>query len=256
MRRVYRAVNIDDHRVAACKMVTLTPETTETERKTIDKEMRVHSALKHKNVLEFFSAYVVEPGKPSPYHPGIYMLLELAAGGDLFDKIGELSCLLFCPDAHPYVPLESSRRRHRRRHRTSLFWPTCRRRCKHPTVASLIPLRSSCMPGIHTRRGHMSSRSQARKHPARRRWDSQDLRLWSQFSVQTERVRQDPVTDRTLWQPSIRRARGKSNPTSTFPHSAAQFGTFQLNSKVPYEAEPIDVWGLGVILFTLLSGSE
>lgn len=69
-------------------MVTLTLETTEAERKTLDKEMRVHTALKHANVLEFYNAYVVEPKKPSPYHPGIYILLELAAGGDLFDKIG------------------------------------------------------------------------------------------------------------------------------------------------------------------------
>ena len=88
LHRVYRAVNVEDHRVAACKMVTLTDETTETERKTLDKEMRVHTALKHDNVLEFYSAYIVEPNKPSPYHPGIYMLLEMAAGGDLFDKIG------------------------------------------------------------------------------------------------------------------------------------------------------------------------
>ena len=29
----------------------------------------------------------------------------------------------------------------------------------------------------------------------------------------------------------------------------------QLNSDAPYHAEPIDVWGVGVILFTLLAGS-
>jgi len=29
----------------------------------------------------------------------------------------------------------------------------------------------------------------------------------------------------------------------------------QLNSDAPYRAEPIDVWGVGVILFTLLVGS-
>lgn len=29
----------------------------------------------------------------------------------------------------------------------------------------------------------------------------------------------------------------------------------QLNSDDPYYAEPIDVWGVGVILFTLLVGS-
>lgn len=86
--RVFRAVHIQDHRVAACKMVILTPETTEHERKMLDKEMRVHSALKHTNVLEFINAVVVEPNKSSPYYPGLYMLLEIAAGGDLFDKIG------------------------------------------------------------------------------------------------------------------------------------------------------------------------
>lgn len=88
LHRVFRAVHVQDHRVAACKMVTLTTETTEHERKMLDKEMRVHSALKHTNVLEFLNAVVVEPNKPSPYYPGLYMLLEIAAGGDLFDKIG------------------------------------------------------------------------------------------------------------------------------------------------------------------------
>ncbi len=54
----------------------------------MDKEMRVHAALKHENVLEFLTAAIVEPGTESPYIPAIYMLLEFAAGGDLFDKIG------------------------------------------------------------------------------------------------------------------------------------------------------------------------
>ncbi|CCM05307.1 uncharacterized protein FIBRA_07521 [Fibroporia radiculosa] len=84
---VFRAVHIEDHRVAACKVVALTTETTPTERKNLSKEMRVHTALKHRNVLEFFNAVQVEPDQDLPYHPGIYMLLELAAGGDLFDKI-------------------------------------------------------------------------------------------------------------------------------------------------------------------------
>ena len=54
----------------------------------IEKEIQVHSALKHPNVLEFVNAVIVEANGKSRYHPGIYMLLELAAGGDLFDKIG------------------------------------------------------------------------------------------------------------------------------------------------------------------------
>lgn len=86
--RVFRAVHFEEHRVAACKVVILTPETKPYDRKMIEKEMQVHSALKHPNVLEFMNAVVVEANGRSRYHPGIYMLLELAAGGDLFDKIG------------------------------------------------------------------------------------------------------------------------------------------------------------------------
>lgn len=89
--RVFQAVNTQDHRVAACKVVALTPKTTQADRKSIDKEMRVHAALKHANVLEFLTAVVVELGTESPYVPAIYMLLEFAAGGDLFDKIGALT---------------------------------------------------------------------------------------------------------------------------------------------------------------------
>jgi serine/threonine-protein kinase Chk1 len=66
----------------------LTPETTEKERKTIEKEMRIHAALKNPNILEFLNAVVVELRHHHQFVPGIYMLLELAAGGDLFDKIG------------------------------------------------------------------------------------------------------------------------------------------------------------------------
>lgn len=51
--------------------------------------MRVHQALKHVNVLEFMNASIVELEHAEKYPPGFYMLLELAAGGDLFDKIGK-----------------------------------------------------------------------------------------------------------------------------------------------------------------------
>ncbi|OSX62299.1 hypothetical protein POSPLADRAFT_1046659 [Postia placenta MAD-698-R-SB12] len=84
---VWRAVHFEDKRVAACKVVLLTPETTQQERKALDKEMRVHTNLKHSNILAFISAVKVEPDVASIYTPGLYMLLEIAAGGDLFDKI-------------------------------------------------------------------------------------------------------------------------------------------------------------------------
>lgn len=92
---MYQAVHYDDHRVAACKVIALTANTSPAERKIVDKEMRVHANLKHPNVLEFINAVIVEPGDRSgaesgkkPYFPAYYMLLEFAAAGDLFDKIG------------------------------------------------------------------------------------------------------------------------------------------------------------------------
>ena len=85
---MFQAVNISEHRVAACKLIRLTEETSEKERKNVEKEMRIHAALKHTNVLEFLNAVVVELKHQATYVPGIYMLLEYGGGGDLFDKIG------------------------------------------------------------------------------------------------------------------------------------------------------------------------
>ncbi|KAG6856812.1 hypothetical protein H0H87_000511 [Tephrocybe sp. NHM501043] len=82
------AVNLEDHRVAACKVIAFTDKSTDADRKNTEKEMRIHSALKHQHVLEFLNAVVVELKHQHLYIPGIYMLMELAGGGDLFDKIG------------------------------------------------------------------------------------------------------------------------------------------------------------------------
>jgi serine/threonine-protein kinase Chk1 len=92
---------VKDHRVAACKVIVLTPETSEKERKTIEKEMRIHAQLKHSNILEFLDAAVVELKHQQHFIPGFYMLLELAAGGDLFDKIGVLFVLYVNQAAFP-----------------------------------------------------------------------------------------------------------------------------------------------------------
>ena len=88
---------MDTKESAAVKLVKLTTDTTDKERKTIDKEMRIHSLLKHPNILEFIDAIIIEAGqKNNPYPSGIYMLLELAAGGDLFDKIGASTFVFSC----------------------------------------------------------------------------------------------------------------------------------------------------------------
>lgn len=86
--RIYRAVDYDERTTAACKLVRLTPNTNPEERKSLSKEIAVHRILKHRNVLEFIDYLIIEPLAGSPHYPGVYMLLEFAAGGDLFDKIG------------------------------------------------------------------------------------------------------------------------------------------------------------------------
>ncbi|KAF8883805.1 kinase-like domain-containing protein [Infundibulicybe gibba] len=195
---VFRAVNIEEHRVAACKLVALTDQTTETDRKTVEKEMRVHAALKHENVLEFLNAVVVELKHRHRFVPGIYILLELAAGGDLFDKIA--------PDvgvgdevAHYYF---------------------------NQLVAG--------MDYIH---------SQGVCH--------RDLKPENILLDVTGRLK---ISDFGLSAVYKLKESGKTRMLSercgSLPYVAPE-----LNSDAPYHAEPIDVWGMGVILYTLLAGN-
>ncbi|KIJ31778.1 hypothetical protein M422DRAFT_53242 [Sphaerobolus stellatus SS14] len=80
---VYRAANSMLDIVAACKVVPLSPETTKHERKELNKEIQVHSSLKHINILDFINAAIVEPDGKTPWVPGVYMLLEIAAAPDV-----------------------------------------------------------------------------------------------------------------------------------------------------------------------------
>ena len=59
------------------------------ERKDLDKEIRVLTTLKHTNVVTLLDKLVIEPDTDPRYISGVYMLMEFAHGGDLFDKIGE-----------------------------------------------------------------------------------------------------------------------------------------------------------------------
>ena len=91
--RVFRAIDDNHAKVAACKVVNLfisptlgygTPNT-----KELQKEVQVHKALKHSYILEFLHSEIVDRDREREgYVPGLYILLELAVGGDLFDKIG------------------------------------------------------------------------------------------------------------------------------------------------------------------------
>jgi serine/threonine-protein kinase Chk1 len=80
--------------VAACKVVNLyispslgvgTPNM-----KELQKEVQVHKSLKNPYILEFLHSEILEKDKEAEgLVPGLYLLLELAVGGDLFDKIGK-----------------------------------------------------------------------------------------------------------------------------------------------------------------------
>ncbi|KAI0300081.1 CAMK/CAMKL/CHK1 protein kinase [Multifurca ochricompacta] len=195
---VFQAVNTQDHRVAACKVVALTLKTTQAGRKAIDKEMRVHAALKHKNVLEFLSAVVVESGTESPYIPAIYMLLEFAAGGDLFDKIA--------PDVGVGEDVA------------------------HFYFLQLL----SGLTYIHTEGVcHRDLKPENLLLNAAGTLKISDFGLCSVYKLKESG-----------------RTRMLSERCGSLPYVAPE-----LNSDMPYAAEPIDAWGVGVILFTMVVGN-
>ncbi|KAI3624294.1 chk1 [Malassezia furfur] len=90
---VFRAVNPQsaEHPQAAVKVVSYASTTHRqpVDRRALQKEVQIHSILKHRNVLEFLGSveYTASSAAPSNYVRGLYILLELGAGGDLFDKI-------------------------------------------------------------------------------------------------------------------------------------------------------------------------
>lgn len=83
---MYKAVN--GNVIAACKVIVIDRKTADREKKAIQKEIQVHSALVHDNIIRLQDALLVEDDGKTKYTPGAYLLLEMAHGGDLFDKIG------------------------------------------------------------------------------------------------------------------------------------------------------------------------
>ncbi|KAJ7710789.1 kinase-like domain-containing protein [Mycena rosella] len=184
--RVFRAVNVPEHRVAACK------------RKTIEKEMCIHTALKRNNILEFLNIVVVELKHQDHYVPGLYLLLELAAGGDLFDKI--------IPDigmgdevAHFYF--------------------------------------NQVMAGMDYI--HKEGVCHRDRKPQNFLLDVAGTLKISHFGLSSVFKLKDTGRTHTLME-----------RCDSLPYVAPG-----LNSDQPYEAELIDVWGIGVILYTLLAGN-
>ncbi|KAJ7477608.1 kinase-like domain-containing protein [Mycena latifolia] len=188
--KVFRAVNVQKHRVAACKVIVLAPDTLEKDRKTIEKEMRIHAALKYTNILEFKDAVVVELKHQQHFVAGFYMLLELAAGGDLFDKIAH-DIGVGDEVAQYYV-------------NQLLAEGVCHRDLKPENL--LLDVAGTLKIS--------------------------DFGLSSVFKLK-ETGRTRTLTERC----------------GSLPYVAPEV------IRPPYEAEPIDVWGVGVILYTLLAGN-
>ncbi|KNZ80081.1 Serine/threonine-protein kinase CHK1 [Termitomyces sp. J132] len=84
---VFCAINFLMHLIATCKLITFTHATTPAICKSTEKEVPIHSILKHPHILEFLNAIVVETKHVHLYVLGIYMLMELTGSGDLFNKI-------------------------------------------------------------------------------------------------------------------------------------------------------------------------
>ncbi|OAV97595.1 CAMK/CAMKL/CHK1 protein kinase [Puccinia triticina 1-1 BBBD Race 1] len=93
--KVYKAFNPDKPPpcIAAIKVISLVnassgPTLDEQSFKRIKKEIKVHSALKHANILELIDSVEDQEGIPSrKIPPAFYIILEYAVGGDLFDQL-------------------------------------------------------------------------------------------------------------------------------------------------------------------------
>ncbi|KAG8917115.1 Chk1 protein kinase, partial [Tulasnella sp. 418] len=89
--KVHLAVDYETHQTAACKIVPITKSNMDAQAlKDLKKEIKVHSQLKHRHILQFIADRTVMDDEESArllLVPAVYMLLEYASGGDLFDKI-------------------------------------------------------------------------------------------------------------------------------------------------------------------------
>ncbi len=99
----------------------------------------------------------------------------------------------------------------------------------------------------------MPPRPQTRKHSFGCCRDTQDIRFWPLLGIQAQGVGSDTNAHREMRQSAIRRTR--SEFLYPFLFGPIPDSRVQLNTDKPYAAEPIDVWGIGVILFTMIVGS-
>jgi hypothetical protein len=152
------------------------------------KEVKLHQALNtHVNVLEFIGSKFVDPASEegSRFYPGAYLLLEYAANGDLFDKIGTSALFSEAADVSlapvPDVGLNEDL--------SHLYFMQL---VSGMVSFCFITSPSSLWTGLHSLKRDLSSvrlidsslhatysssqRSQTGEHPARRKWYTKDIR--------------------------------------------------------------------------------
>jgi len=84
LQRVKIAINSENGEIIAVKIIS--KQNTKA-RKTLEREIALHQCLHHENIIELKKA--VEDKN------FVYMMMEYAAGGELFDKIGILYIIMF-----------------------------------------------------------------------------------------------------------------------------------------------------------------
>ncbi|EJT52536.1 hypothetical protein A1Q1_03668 [Trichosporon asahii var. asahii CBS 2479] len=180
------AIDDEHSKVAACKVVNVFVSSTQHATpnvKELQKEVQVHKSLKNSYILEFLHSEIVDKAKEAAgVVPGLYMLLELAVGGDLFDKIVG-------------IPEDLAK-----------FY--------FAQLASGI--------GI-----------------AHRDLKPENLLLAANGNLK--------ITDFGLC--AVFRYKGKERLLS------GRCGSLPYVAPEPYKAEPVDIWGMGVVLFTMLVGN-
>jgi serine/threonine protein kinase len=94
--RVYRARNPAKRELVAIKVIAV-PDGQNLDKRVL-REVRVHKSLKHTNVLELIASSDDRGEKGGIQNwagaPVFGIVLEYAAGGDLFDKIGTVSLFI------------------------------------------------------------------------------------------------------------------------------------------------------------------
>ncbi|KAH9939294.1 CAMK/CAMKL/CHK1 protein kinase [Epithele typhae] len=197
---VYKAINTNTNQVAACKVISITSEMGSLQMNAIDKEIKIHTALKYRHILELIGAAKLSPEQAARggYHPAYYLLMEIAAGGDLFDKIA------------PDVGLKEN----------IAHWYFTQ------MMKGLIYL-------------HEQGVCHRDLKPENLLLDAAGTLKISDFGLSAVYKIKETGQTRML-----------KDRCGSLPYIAPE-----LAFSDPYEAEPIDVWGSGVILYTMLAGN-